>query len=88
MMELKQAMIKVDNLCSDIEKKLREVRARVAELENLYAELLLARAVCFAVEKYIMMPTHDDNGELIDDGHEWETIIAALSAWAKARDAA
>ena len=24
MMELKQAMIKVDNLCSDIEKKLRE----------------------------------------------------------------
>lgn len=54
-------------------------------LQSFYAELLLARAVCFAVEKYIMMPTHDDNGALIDDGHEWETIIAALSEWSKAR---
>lgn len=60
--------------------------AKVRQLDGLKSEFEAARAVCFAIEKYIMMPTQDDNGNLIDDGAEWDAIVAALSEWAKIRD--
>ena len=66
------------------------VRAEIAHLKaspapELLAELEAARRVFFAIEKYIMMPTQDDNGLAVDDGAEWEAIIEALNEWQKAR---